>query len=81
MDVSLNSLLSFEHFCVVISHASIVLTTRLHVGILAAMMEKPTIIVPGSVKYGKIQGIYDYSLHDYSNVQLVDNPFTDRESR
>jgi exopolysaccharide biosynthesis predicted pyruvyltransferase EpsI len=68
-DISLGDIASFEEFCQEIAGAAAVFTTRLHVGILAALLGKPTYLHPSSHK--KIRGLYDYSLRDMPHVQLL----------
>jgi len=69
-DVSDPSSASFSEFCQLISTAAVVATNRLHVGILAGMLGKPTIIKPAS--YHKILGIYNYSMRDMPHVELLE---------
>lgn len=69
-DISLKELYSFEHFERAIVEAAVVITTRLHVGILAALLDKPTYMLRGSTVYPKIQGVYEFSLREYENVKL-----------
>ncbi|MEM9826360.1 MAG: polysaccharide pyruvyl transferase family protein [Planctomycetota bacterium] len=80
LDVSLTGIFSFESFCKSIVEAEAVISTRLHVAILSALLDKPTVIVPGSKKFGKIQGIYDYSMSDMKHVTMVENPFDESGS-
>jgi exopolysaccharide biosynthesis predicted pyruvyltransferase EpsI len=68
-DISSPDLSSFNRFGQLIAEAAVVVGTRLHVGILAAMLDKPTYIKSGS--YHKIRGIYEYSLANRNNVQLI----------
>jgi len=68
-DISSPALCSFDRFSQLVADAAVVVSTRLHVAILAAMLDKPTYIKSGS--YHKIQGIYEYSLPERSNVRLV----------
>ncbi|BAZ48935.1 exopolysaccharide biosynthesis protein-like protein [Nostoc sp. NIES-4103] len=68
-DISNPDLCSFHTFSKLIAEAAVVVATRLHVGILAAMLDKPTYIKSGS--YHKIRGIFEYSLVDKQNVRLV----------
>lgn len=75
IDASLKGLLTFKQFSDLVAGASAVVTTRLHVGILADLLQKPTLVVPGDAKYGKIQGIYEYSMTEHPHVELVPNPF------
>lgn len=67
-DISDPALCNFRCFSQLIAEAAVVVATRLHVGILAAMLDKPTYIQSGS--YHKIRGIYEYSLADNKQVQL-----------
>lgn len=68
-DSSDNRVVDFEQFCMDIAEAAVVFTTRLHVGILAALLGKPTFLFEGS--YHKIRGVYEFSLASYSNVRLI----------
>jgi exopolysaccharide biosynthesis predicted pyruvyltransferase EpsI len=68
-DISDPSLCSFAKFSQLIAEAAVVVTTRLHVAILAAMLDKPTYIKSGP--YHKIQGIFDYSLADRDNMWFI----------
>lgn len=68
-DISNPDLCSFSTFSQLIAEAAVVVATRLHVGILAAMLDKPTYIKAGS--YHKIKGIFQYSLKDKPNVRLI----------
>lgn len=51
-----------------ISDAHTIYTDRLHVGILGAMLGKQVHLYP--TKYDKLQGVYEYTLHRYSNVTV-----------
>lgn len=68
-DISSPALCSFDRFSQLVADAAVVVSTRLHVAILAAMLGKPTYIKSGS--YHKIQGIFEHSLSERSNVRLV----------
>lgn len=68
-DISSPEFCSFKRFSQLIAEAAVVVTTRLHVGILASMLGKPTYLKSGS--YHKIKGIYEYSLADKQNVHLI----------
>lgn len=68
-DVSDRGVVSFDGFCGSIAGASAVLTDRLHIGVFAALLGKPTYLKAGS--YYKIPGIYEYSMHDWDHVRLV----------
>jgi len=67
-DASIVNACTFDQFCEFISEAAVVFTTRLHAGILAALLGRPTVIFGGP--YHKIRGIYDYSLADRPHVQF-----------
>ncbi len=69
-DISNVNTVGFEGFCEAIAGASVVFTTRLHVGILAAMLDKPTCVFEGP--YHKIRGVYEHSLQQHSTVRLVE---------
>lgn len=68
-DISLPGYFTFPFFVEAIATSYGVVTTRLHVGILAALLGKPTVIVSGS--YHKIRGIHAMSLADKPHVRLV----------
>lgn len=53
-------------FVNLISNASEIYTDRLHVGILGAMLGKRIHLY--RTKYDKVQGVYEQTLHEYSNV-------------
>ena len=71
-DISSPDRASFDGFCETIARSAVVCTNRLHVGVFAAMLGKPTLLRSGS--YHKIRGIYAYSLADDGDVHLVDDP-------
>ncbi len=68
-DISRKDYDSFSSFCDAIADAEVVLTTRLHVGILAALLRKKTYLFEGP--YHKIRAIYEHSLAGYENVQFI----------
>lgn len=68
-DISIPALCSFDRFSQLVADAAVVVSTRLHVAILAAMLGKPVYVKSGP--YHKIQGIFEYSLSERSNVRLV----------
>ncbi len=68
-DISNPEFCDFNSFGQLIAESAVVVATRLHVGILAAMLNKTTYIKSGS--YHKIRGIYEYSLVNQANVQLI----------
>lgn len=69
-DISSDYYFSFKQFAQLVSESAVVVTTRLHVAILAAMLNKPTYVKTGS--YHKIRGIFEYSLKDRPNFHLID---------
>lgn len=68
-DISVPNYGTFQSFCAAIQDAAVVFTTRAHVGILAAMAGKPTVLFEGP--YHKIRGLYEYSLVNLPNVTFV----------
>ncbi len=68
-DISDPAICSFKYFSRLIAESAVVASTRLHVGILAAILGKPTYVKSGS--YHKIRGIYEYSMQDMPNVKLM----------
>ena len=68
-DVSDRSLGNFEDFCDRIAEAAVVFSTRLHVGIFAAMLGKPTYVFEGP--YHKIKAIYEHSMANMDHVTFV----------
>jgi exopolysaccharide biosynthesis predicted pyruvyltransferase EpsI len=71
-DISQTSLCSFDTFCRLIAEAAAVVSTRLHVAVLAALLGKPTYLAPGSIT--KLRSVYDYSLSQMPNVRVWDWP-------
>jgi exopolysaccharide biosynthesis predicted pyruvyltransferase EpsI len=69
-DISQTSLCSFDTFCSLIAQSAAVISTRLHVAVLAALLGKPTYLVAGPGT--KIRSVYEYSLAEMPNVRLVD---------
>ncbi len=68
-DISDQGTATFEEFCSLIANAAVVVTNRLHVGILSAMLGKRTLLREGS--YHKISGVYEYSLASMPHVELI----------
>jgi len=60
---------NLDEFADTIAESAVVYSTRLHVGILAAMLDIPTYVVQGV--YHKISGIYDYTMSDMQHVRLL----------
>lgn len=69
-DISRIDFCTFDQFGAYVANAAVVLTTRLHVGILAALLGKETYLVPGV--YHKMAAVYEYSLADMPGVHLLD---------
>lgn len=57
-DISVS--VAFDEFLSAVTHASLVVTDRLHVAILAHMLKKRTYLLAGN--YHKNRGVYEYSL-------------------
>jgi len=68
-DISLPSVCAFEEFCNIIAGSAAVFTTRLHVGMLSAMVGRPTFLFEGYNH--KIRGVYEHSMADWPHVRLV----------
>jgi exopolysaccharide biosynthesis predicted pyruvyltransferase EpsI len=68
-DISEPYICSFQRFGQLIAKAAMVVTTRLHVAILAALLDKPTYLKSGV--YHKIAGVYEHSLSGYPHVRLI----------
>ncbi|MEM6551175.1 MAG: polysaccharide pyruvyl transferase family protein [Planctomycetota bacterium] len=77
LDVSDPRAYSFETFCRLIAEAKAVVTTRLHVGVFSALLEKQTVMVGQS--YGKLEGIYERSMQTMGHVSLIDHEASRRE--
>ena len=60
---------SLAEFAKVISKSAVVYSSRLHVGILSAMLGIPTYLVEGV--YHKIRGIREYSMSDMDHVVMI----------
>lgn len=60
LSMDVHSWISFDYFVRYIQGAKIVITDRLHVAILAAILEKPTILFSGA--YFKSKAVYEYTL-------------------
>lgn len=68
-DISRRSACDFEGFCETIADARVVISTRLHVGILGSVLKRRTFAVAGNNH--KIPGIYEYSMADDVNSSLI----------
>lgn len=69
-DISRIDFCTFDQFGAYVANAAVVVTTRLHVGILAALLGKETHLVPGV--YHKMMAVYSYSLTNMPGVHLLD---------
>jgi exopolysaccharide biosynthesis predicted pyruvyltransferase EpsI len=67
-DISQQQNYSFDSFVMLIAQSACVHATRLHAAVLAAMLEKPTVLYAG--KNHKFRGIYDLSLSHLDHVTL-----------
>lgn len=68
VDISLKKVCDFDHFLAACAGADVIVTTRLHVAILAHLLDKPAYLVDGA--YHKFRGVYEHSLQGGS-VRLV----------
>lgn len=68
-DVSDTGIADFEGFCQAIADAAAVATNRLHVALLASMLDKPTFMLDNT--YFKLRAVYEYALQDHPHVQYV----------
>lgn len=69
-DISSTVGFTFEQFLDAIAAAAVVITTRLHVGILAALLNKPTYLIASHSGYRKLESVYEYSMADMPHVHL-----------
>jgi exopolysaccharide biosynthesis predicted pyruvyltransferase EpsI len=70
-DISRRSVCTYPEFCDEVARSEVIVSTRLHVAILGAVLGRQTYIVSG--QYHKIPGIYEFSMADLDNVAMV-NP-------
>lgn len=68
-DVSDPVTYGFDQFCEIVARSAAVVTTRLHVGVLAGMLGIPTVLIDGP--YEKIKGVYEYSMSDMMHVSCL----------
>lgn len=71
-DVSDHYRYTFAEFTDSIAGAAAVVTTRLHAGILAALLGVPTALRDG--RYGKLRGVYEASMRSMPHVHLLGAP-------
>ena len=69
-DVSDNYIYTFDEFVDAVLSSALVVTTRLHVGILAALAGVPTALRDG--RYGKLRGAYELSMSHMPHVTLIE---------
>lgn len=67
-DISLNY--PFEDFLKIISNSKIVITDRLHIGILSSILEKPVFLLANS--YFKNKAVYDYSINHFPYTIFIE---------
>ncbi len=75
-DVSDSTTTSWETYTAEIANASLVVTNRLHVALPSALLGKQVVLA--DVGYHKLRGVYQRSLSQLSNVQLVGNSDLER---
>lgn len=68
-DISDVGVASFRRFLTCVADAAVIVTNRLHVAVLGALLEKPTLVAPGN--YHKIRGVHEFSLTQRDGVTLV----------
>jgi exopolysaccharide biosynthesis predicted pyruvyltransferase EpsI len=68
-DIGNRNVCDVDKFCRAVAAAHVVFTTRMHVGILAAMIGRPTYLFKGP--YHKIPGVYELSLASCEHVKLI----------
>ncbi len=70
-DVSRVDISSFDHFTKTIAHSAVIVTTRLHVGILGSMLGKRVFVRFGSALPHKFRGIFELSLSKRPGVEVL----------
>lgn len=70
IDSGIVSILS-KLFIKAIDTVDIVVTDRLHVGLIATLLGKQTLLLDNS--YGKVSGIYNHSMTNFTNVKLLND--------
>ena len=63
---------TFDQIIDAIVNSAVVVTTRLHVAILAVLLDKPTFIQIKPSPYPKLKACYDHSLSHFNHVHLWD---------
>ncbi|MFG2108119.1 polysaccharide pyruvyl transferase family protein [Micromonospora chersina] len=69
IDVSATQFATFDEYKRAIGAAAAVVTNRLHVGLPAAILGKPVVLVEAG--YFKLRGVYEHSLRGLPNATLV----------
>lgn len=69
MDISRPDVCNFDDFIKYIAEAEYVFTNRLHVGILAHLLNRNVFMAEGS--YHKMRGIYEYSMTRSPNTRIM----------
>ncbi len=62
---------SFPNFLDLVAKAAVVVSLRLHVGLLAAMLGKRVLLVDGAPEYGKVSGVAGFSLAGQDTVSVM----------
>jgi exopolysaccharide biosynthesis predicted pyruvyltransferase EpsI len=70
-DISRKDLASFEQFCSEVVQAEAIYTNRLHVGVLAHLLDREVYLIEGS--YHKLTGIYEQSMLHKQSTKLLRN--------
>lgn len=68
-DIGNRNVCDVGEFCRAVAAAHVVFTTRMHVGILGAMLGRPTYLFKGP--YHKIPGVYELSIAPSDHVKLI----------
>lgn len=71
LDVSSAALCSFNQFLRMVGQAERVYTTRLHVGILRYILNRPCFIKKTGGSYRKNEAVYENSMSDNSDIRLI----------
>lgn len=77
-DVSREDVCTMQEFLDTVAATGVIVTTRLHVGILGHMLGKRAFVTFGSGLSHKFKGIYEYSLEQDPNVRVL--PFSPAET-
>ncbi len=71
-DIALLRNSDFAGFVRAVCRSSLIVTTRLHVGILGALLGKCVYMQPSLGRYRKIEGVYRHSLAHFSSLKLLE---------